>query len=101
MKEPKNTHFVIQQSAVFMQMSVEVLEKNPQITHFVIYKSSAIMLVPERCQSGRLGRSRKPLLSSDLRGFESHPLRLRILNENAMRRNLREIVQQQLGDLSS
>jgi hypothetical protein len=29
----------------------------------------------ERCQSGRLGRSRKPLWSLGHRGFESHPLR--------------------------
>jgi hypothetical protein len=30
---------------------------------------------PERCQSGRLGRSRKPLCVQAYRGFESHPLR--------------------------
>jgi len=29
----------------------------------------------ERCQSGRLGRSRKPLCGQPYRGFESHPLR--------------------------
>ena len=29
----------------------------------------------ERCQSGRLGRSRKPLCLHGYRGFESHPLR--------------------------
>src|SRR5665648_390896 len=29
----------------------------------------------ERCQSGRLGRSRKPLYARAYRGFESHPLR--------------------------
>ncbi len=31
---------------------------------------------PEGCQSGRLGRSRKPLWPLGHRGFESHPLRL-------------------------
>ncbi len=31
--------------------------------------------IKERCLSGRKGRFRKPLLSSDDRGFESHPLR--------------------------
>ena len=30
---------------------------------------------PERCQSGRMGRSRKPLTGQPVRGFESHPLR--------------------------
>ena len=30
---------------------------------------------PERCQSGRSGRSRKPLCVQAYRGFESHPLR--------------------------
>ena len=30
---------------------------------------------PERCQSGRLGRSRKPVCVQAYRGFESHPLR--------------------------
>ncbi len=29
----------------------------------------------ERCQSGRMGRSRKPLTAQAVRGFESHPLR--------------------------
>ena len=29
----------------------------------------------ERCQSGRMGRSRKPLTVRAVRGFESHPLR--------------------------
>src|SRR5258706_11386612 len=29
----------------------------------------------ERCQSGRMGRSRKPLTGQPVRGFESHPLR--------------------------
>ena len=29
----------------------------------------------ERCQSGRMGRSRKPLTVHAVRGFESHPLR--------------------------
>ena len=29
----------------------------------------------ERCQSGRSGRSRKPLCVQAYRGFESHPLR--------------------------
>ena len=29
----------------------------------------------ERCQSGRMGRSRKPLYPRGYRGFESHPLR--------------------------
>jgi hypothetical protein len=31
---------------------------------------------PERCQSGRLGRSRKPVTGLPVRGFESLPLRL-------------------------
>src|SRR5687768_12021403 len=31
--------------------------------------------IAERCQSGRLGRSRKPLCPQGYRGFESHPLR--------------------------
>src|SRR4051795_9646270 len=30
---------------------------------------------PERCQSGRMGRSRKSLTGQPVRGFESHPLR--------------------------
>ena len=33
----------------------------------------------ERCQSGRLGRSRKPLWVQAHRGFESHPLRHALL----------------------
>ncbi len=39
---------------------------------------------PERCQSGRSGRSRKPLCVQAYRGFESHPLRhypIRPLND--------------------
>lgn len=32
----------------------------------------------EGCQSGRMGRPRKPLRSSGLRGFESHSFRQRI-----------------------
>jgi hypothetical protein len=43
-------------------------------------------LLAERCQSGRLGRSRKPLYVQAYRGFESHPLRHsvrdRLPNEN-------------------
>src|SRR4029079_1963570 len=34
-----------------------------------------ISVARERCQSGRSGRSRKPLCVQAYRGFESHPLR--------------------------
>jgi hypothetical protein len=37
---------------------------------------------PERCQSGRSGRSRKPLCVQAYRGFESHPLRHLVGNES-------------------
>src|SRR5207244_10601839 len=37
--------------------------------------SSKIPRVPERCRSGRSGRSRKPLYGQPYRGFESLPLR--------------------------
>ena len=36
---------------------------------------SACGLYPERCQSGRSGRSRKPVWEQSYRGFESLPLR--------------------------
>ena len=36
----------------------------------------------ERCRSGRSGRSRKPLYPQGYRGFESHPLRQRILRRS-------------------
>ncbi len=52
-----------------------------------LYKCSAIVYqvlqfvdeycIQERCQSGRTGRSRKPLYRQLYRGFESHPLRLK------------------------
>ena len=58
------------------------------------------MLVPERCQSGRLGRSRKPLWSSALRGFEDNPLRHWILEFKTLRVNLGEVVQRQLDDFA-
>ena len=43
---------------------------NPTLSARFLAKPSA-----ERCQSGRSGRSRKPLCSQGYRGFESHPLR--------------------------
>ena len=38
-------------------------------------RSAHRFLKLERCQSGRMGRSRKPLIVHAVRGFESHPLR--------------------------
>lgn len=38
-----------------------------------------ISVARERCQSGRSGRSRKPLCVQAYRGFESHPLRHNLL----------------------
>ena len=41
---------------------------------------SASRFSTERCQSGRSGRSRKPLYLHGYRGFESHPLRHRFFD---------------------
>jgi len=43
----------------------------------------------ERCQSGRSGRSRKPLCLRGYRGFESHPLRQRAPSKHRRDRNSR------------
>ena len=40
-----------------------------------MFVESDVISSAERCQSGRLGRSRKPLCLHGYRGFESHPLR--------------------------
>ena len=40
---------------------------------------SANLTCPEGCESGRIGRSRKPLCPRGHRGFESHSLRHRSL----------------------
>ena len=42
-----------------------------QVTHDKVRRPRA----PERCRSGRTGRSRKPKYLQGYRGFESHPLR--------------------------
>ena len=53
---------------------------NPTLSAIVLVVSERISKQPdvmnqERCQSGRMGRSRKPLIVCAIRGFESHPLR--------------------------
>jgi len=46
---------------------------------------------PEGCQSGRLGTPGKRVYLYGYRGFESHPLRHRLLRSRQRRRNVSEI----------
>ena len=56
---------------------------------------------PEGCQSGRMGRPRKPLRSSGLRGFESHSFRFQVFGRPLACARVRPIVPLSWDDVRS
>ena len=72
--QKKGTYFINYQKKTCMNEKVSIFALRKQRGNEVKYLCNSLFFM-ERCQSGRMGRSRKPLTSLLVPGFESLSLR--------------------------